>query len=237
MDMEYNRLVHFLQEGSIALPVALLKNYRKLGLSEKEVMLLIQLIVFQEKEHKSFPTMDEIQQRMTLTLDELTQSIQLLVHRGFLLIEHEVNEEGLHCESYSLAPLFSKLADLLLEETQQEEETEEANYRNVFQLFEQEFGRPLSPWECETLAQWIDVDGYKEELIEAALREAVYCGKPNIRYIDRILLEWSQKQIQTAHQAAEYSKKFRQKGILYQSIDHKVKAKPAFSIYNWVNQE
>ena len=51
----------------------------------------------------------------------------------------------------------------------------------------------------------------------AALREAVFCGKLSCRYIDRILLEWQRNGIQTPEEAVEYSRKFRQSGILYQS--------------------
>ncbi|SFJ50816.1 DnaD domain-containing protein [Thermoflavimicrobium dichotomicum] len=231
------RLVHLLQEGSIALPVVLFKEYKRLGLSEKEVMLLIHLYLYQEKEHKTFPTINELEERMNVTADELIQLIERLVRSGLLEIEEEVNESGLHSERYCLTPLFERLAISYMERQNETEEKQENSYENIFHLFEQEFGRPLSPWECETLAQWIDVDGYKEELIEAALREAIFCGKMSIRYIDRILLEWQQNQIETVEQAIEYSRKFRQRGMLYQSTEKSQRAKPAFSFYNWVNQE
>ncbi|WP_168188801.1 DnaD domain-containing protein [Thermoflavimicrobium daqui] len=230
-------LVHLLQEGSIALPVVLLKEYKRLGLSEKEVMLLIHLILFREKEQKLFPSIGELKERMNGTTDELLQLIERLVKSGLLKIEEELDEEGLHSERYSLVPLFERLISSYTEEKNDKIALEETTYDSIFHLFEQEFGRPLSPWECETLAQWIDTDGYQEELIEAALREAIYCGKMNIRYIDRILLEWQQHKIETVEQAIEYSRKFRQKGTLYQSSERNSSPKPAFSFYNWVNQE
>ena len=37
--------------------------------------------------------------------------------------------------------------------------------------------------------------GFKEELILAALKEAVYNGVPNLRYIDKVLYEWNRKGI------------------------------------------
>ena len=36
---------------------------------------------------------------------------------------------------------------------------------------EQSFGRPLSPYEIETLNQWIDVDQHDLSVIQAALDE------------------------------------------------------------------
>jgi DNA replication protein len=111
------------------------------------------------------------------------------------------------------------------------------SYDNIFQLFEQEFGRPLSPFECEHLTQWLDEDGHSEELIEAALREAVFCSKVSFRYIDRILLEWHRHGVRTVEEAIVHAKKFRQKGMLYQAPTEQKKENTGFSFYNWVNQE
>ena len=77
-------------------------------------------------------------------------------------------------------------------------------------MFEKEFGRALSPFECETLAMWIDQDHHDPIIIKAALRESVMSGKLNFRYIDRILFEWKKNGIQTIDQARKHSQKFRQ---------------------------
>lgn len=46
----HTALVQMLQEGSISLPVVLFTQYKRLGLSEGEVMLLIHIMLYQEKE-------------------------------------------------------------------------------------------------------------------------------------------------------------------------------------------
>lgn len=63
--------------------------------------------------------------------------------------------------------------------------------------------------ELETITSWLDRDGYKEELVLAALKEAVFAGKVHFRYVDRILLEWSRNRITTVEQAKEFTQKFR----------------------------
>lgn len=80
---------------------------------------------------------------------------------------------------------------------------------SIFAVFEQEFARPLSPMEYETISSWIDEDRYSEELILMALKEAVFAGKLHLRYIDRILIEWSRNRVRTAEQAKEYAQRFR----------------------------
>ncbi|MBA4542180.1 MULTISPECIES: DnaD domain protein [Thermoactinomyces] len=231
-------LVQLLQQGSLSLPVLLLTEYKRVGLSETEVMLLIHILFFQEKEQKLFPTVSELEMRMNLTQEQIVDMIQRLVRGGYLRIEHEVNEYGVRSERYSLVPLMQQLVSSFIDRDSAEEELDGETYDRVFQLFEQEFGRPLSPMECQMLARWIDEDGYSQELIESALREAVFCSKLNFRYIDRILFEWQRNNVRTAEEAVEYSRKFRQKGMLYQSgIREKQHRASGFSFYNWVNQE
>jgi len=80
---------------------------------------------------------------------------------------------------------------------------------NLYSIFEQEFARPLSPMEYETITGWIERDQYPEPLIVLALKEAVFAGKVNFRYIDRILLEWQRNSIRTVEQAKAYAQRFR----------------------------
>ncbi|MNI65967.1 DNA replication protein DnaD [compost metagenome] len=79
----------------------------------------------------------------------------------------------------------------------------------MFVIFEKEFARPLSPMECETISVWVDQDGYPDELILLALKEAVFAGKVHFRYIDRILLEWSRNRVKTVEDAKAYIQRFR----------------------------
>lgn len=89
---------------------------------------------------------------------------------------------------------------------------EEAESRNLFSIFEKEFGRPLSPMECETISSWVDHDRYQEELILLALKESVFAGKLHFRYIDRILLEWARNRVKNAQDVKNYTQKFRNGG-------------------------
>jgi DNA replication protein len=80
---------------------------------------------------------------------------------------------------------------------------------DVFTMFEQEFARPITPIEYEMITNWLDRDKYPLELIELALREAVFAGKLRFNYIDRILIEWSRNRVFNAEQAKAHTQKFR----------------------------
>jgi len=149
----------------------------------------------------------------------VVESLQKLMKEGFLTIDEEMDPDTqVHYESYNWNGLWDKLGKLLMEDLKEErkrrrKETSATHQdkpeMNLFEIFEKEFGRPLSPMEYETIASWIDEDRYPQDLILLALKEAVFSGKVHFRYIDRILLEWNRSKIYTVEEARVHSQKFR----------------------------
>ncbi len=231
-----NGLLMALREGSVSIPNLLVQHYSKLGLTEIDMMLIIHLLAFKEKENNDFPTIEEIQTRMSASPDGVIQSIQKLMSDGWIAIDEDIDpESGIQYEHYNISGVYEKLAEACAEfyrERQQllmgrresesalaevavarhiEAHTSEGDVSeaNMFVKFETEFGRPLSPMECETISGWLDQDKYAEALVLAALKEAVFAGKVHFRYIDRILLEWNRNLVRTPEQAKEYAARFR----------------------------
>lgn len=200
------------QEGNADVPYWLLKYYAELGMNELDVMLIIHVMAFKQKEGKDFPTLEELQSRMSVSQEKVIAALQRLMKGGMLAIDEEADPvTGVHGEKYNWRPLMERLAVCRLEELQRDADVqpEQQERSDIFSIFENEFGRPLTPMELESITNWIDRDGYPEELILAGLKEAVFAGKVHFRYIDRILLEWSRNRIKTVEQAKEYAQRFR----------------------------
>nr|WP_227395301.1 DnaD domain-containing protein [Jeotgalibacillus aurantiacus] len=198
----------WIKAGYTSIPVMLLEHYRKLHLSETECMLIIQIHSFVER-GESFPTPDQLSERMALTESECLKIIQKLIKKNHLKIEKQ-DIDGIQTESYSLEPLWECIMLKLAEDNYRIKVAETMeNQTDLYSLFEQEFGRPLSPLECETLAMWIDQDEHSTLVIKAALREAVISNKLNFRYIDRILFEWKKKGIKSVEEIRKHSENFR----------------------------
>ncbi len=226
-------MVSWLEAGSIQIPYLLMEKYRLLGLDEKELVLIQHILSFAEKGNE-FPTPEQIAQRMSITNDECSSILRKLVQHEFIKIEDRKVEE-VRFEKYSLTPLWYKLAnELMKEKNQVNVEKVFTESKDLYTIFENEFGRPLSPMECESMAMWIDQDALDPSLIKAALREAVISGTLNFRYIDRILFEWKKNGIQTVDQAKEHSQRFR-KRTTKQTYSPQQKANPV-PFYNWLEQ-
>ncbi len=231
--MDKNPIVACLEEGAVSIPSFLLNRYKKIGLTDVECMLLIHVHAFLEKGN-GFPTPEDLAEKMQLSPDECSQKLRSLIRRGYLEILKGETEAGIYYEKYSLRPLWERLAESWLKEQKGTEEKERREKESsLFNLFEQEFARPLSPLEYETIAMWLDEDRYPVPLVKAALREAVISGKLNLRYIDRILFEWRKNGIQTVEQAKEYGKRFR-KDQMKEKNEPKEKNREAV-FYNWLD--
>jgi len=209
----------------IQIPERLLTNYTSLGLNENEVMVILQILRYL-KGKNDFPTPEEIASSMSITEKECANILRKLIQKDLLAIEQLENEQHQISEAYNIDPLLEKL--YTKKETYAEQEG------TIFILFEQEFGRPLSPFEIETINVWLDEDEIAPSLIKAGLRESVLMGKLNFKYIDRILREWKRKGIHSVEQARNASKNFHQR----QGRKEEKKQKRDTSFYyNWLEGE
>nr|WP_205003286.1 DnaD domain-containing protein [Scopulibacillus daqui] len=224
-------MMDLMVNSNVMIPSLLLENYYMLGLNEEECMLLIHVHSFISKGNY-FPTPDDLAERMSCTPAQCADHLRRLVQNGFLNIEQRTDNQ-IYSEAYTLEPLWEKLIVHHYQKTtdQQHAEQEVALYT----VFENEFGRPLSPIECETLTMWLDQDHHSPELIKAALRESVISGKLNFRYIDRILFEWKKNGIKTLQQAKAYGEKIRNK--FPQKKEHQANKNQnsiTLPMYNWL---
>ncbi|MYL32780.1 DnaD domain protein [Pontibacillus yanchengensis] len=229
--------ISLLMKDQMTLPKKLLTNYHSMGIAEVDVLVILQIHRFQI-EGNDFPTPSELAQFLTITEQECSQVLRKLIQKGYLSIEQMTNEENVINEIYALDGLWQSLVEEKVEYNQgNASQFDDEEQPNMFVLFEQEFGRPLSPFEIETINLWIDEDHQEPALIKAALRESVLMGKLNFKYIDRILREWKKKGIRTVQEAREASKSFRsQQTSGAQTTEESTQKKSDASIYyNWLD--
>ena len=105
----------------------------------------------------------------------------------------------------------------------------------MYQLFEQEFGRPLSSIEFQRIGQWLEEDHYQPEILKLALREAVLNQAYSFNYVDRILLSWK-KNLRTKQQVEEDQNKKKQ--LLQREVEQSAQQEelPKVSLKNWLEE-
>lgn len=56
-------------------------------------------------------------------------------------------------------------------------EQNEGEQKSLYTIFEEEFARPLSPLECETLSIWLDQDHHDAQLIKQGSQRSRHIRK------------------------------------------------------------
>lgn len=186
--MKTDQLLELLKSKSIVIPQFIFKSYKKLDITSDEFFVLCYLININGKivyNPKSLA--------VNLEIDELEvlEIISNLEEKKVLQVLVEKNELGIMEEYISLDLLYNKLLMLLVNG-----EPKVSENTNIFETFESEFGRTLSPMEYEYIKAWME-DGFTEDFLKSALKEAIYNGVPKLRYIDSILYEWRKKGYKT----------------------------------------
>ena len=85
--------------------------------------------------------------------------------------------------------------------------------------------------EYEIIMKWIE-EGFREEIILEALKEAILNDVRSLRYIDRILIEWRNKKLDTIEKIREYSKNYKLRSD-FEDTDNEEE----IFHYNWLDNE
>lgn len=225
--MKTKQLQNIIKLKSIHIPLYLYKEREKYNIDTEAFLFLMYLI--DEGEKILFdPT--KIGKDLNMKLELVMKQIEVLTEASLLTVEVEKNKQGIMEEFIVLERFWNKTTQILINEMN-EEETADAT--TIYERIEQEFGRTLSPIEYEIIGAWID-SKINEELINEALKEAVFNGVNNLRYIDKILYEWGKKGYQTKKDVEKQREKWK-KERESPKLEKKVK-KEVFD-YNWLEEE
>ena len=165
----------------------LLEYYKKLRLSENDLAVILMIDHLLEQKN-TLITPDLLSLRMNLKMNEIDKILVSLINKGFL--EYDLTKKV----KVSLKPLKKELykvfQDSLVKEHENSfNEKKAAFLKNIYEVFEKELGRTLSPLEFSLIGEWVD-QGFTDETIINALKEAISKGKKTLKSVDKILLQW-----------------------------------------------
>lgn len=213
-------VINSLKEQPIIIPKVLFKHYKKLNITEEELVLLICII---NKCDKIIYNPSLFTEEIDMDKYKAMQLLNDLAEKGIIEIKVENNKAGKKEEYIYLDPLYNKMFNLLIDLQLGSNKTVSSN---IFAVFEEELGRTISPMEVEIIKEWLH-DGITEELIKEALKEAIINNVRNLKYVDRILFNWRSKGFKTKKDIIKDKKNYRKQTK---------KTEPIYD-YNWLEEE
>lgn len=206
--------IEFLTERRFTLSTHLIEVATKKKLSLTEFLLLM---YFEDTADKIFDV-NSICQVLSLKEEELLEAFNHLLMLNLIQLESCKDYSNKHCEKISLKPFYQVVFE------KQEKKEKNLKKESVFDIYQKELGRSISPMEYEYINAWLE-KGYTDELVIGALEEAVYNGVSSFRYIDSILASWQKKGYRTMTEVKEGLKR-KEKSNNLELFD-----------YNWLEDE
>jgi DNA replication protein len=180
------KLIELYKGGNMTIPLYILKNRENLKLELDEFVFLMYLY---NKGNDIIFNPGEIGTELGLSLEKVMDYISKLTDKKYIKVKSIKNDKDIIEDKINIDYFYQKLSLIMVGDA-----VNDSNISNssVFSFIEKEFGRTLSPVEVEIIKSWLE-NSYTEELVKEAVKEAVFNGVSNLRYIDKILFEWQKK--------------------------------------------
>ena len=221
--MKSSKLIDIFKNGNIVIPLYLLKNYKELKIELDEFVFLMYLYNLGDK---FLFDPNKFSNDLGIDIKDVMNYTSVLTDKKLIRVEVLKNEKDVMEDVVILDDFFQKLALLTIDNVNSEDNSDS----NIYGLIEKEFGRTLSSIEYEIIKAWLN-DNISEELIKEALKEAIFNGVSNLRYIDKILYEWNKKGIKSVSDVENMRKKRNKKDTDDIEIDTEI-----FD-WNWLDEE
>ena len=147
-----------LKEKPIVLPRFLFEYYLRLGITSDELIILIFII---DMGDKILYNPESIASCLGMDKFKVMELLNDLNEKKIITVLVEKNKDGKREEYISLDLLYKKIMGIIINK---EDDNKDTNNSDLYSIFEKEFGRTISPMECQIIKGWID-DKFSQELI------------------------------------------------------------------------
>lgn len=204
-----------LKEKDFIIKNFLIKVCVELNLTLNDMLILT---YFMNQEEPTL-NMQNITSTIYLNENQIMESFNKLIGIKLISMKVEKDSRGVRTEIINLDNIIKYATSDITKKHKIEEKD------NIFEKFETEFGRTLSPIEYEIINDWIN-SGISKELIIQALKESIYNGAKSLRYINKILLSWQEKGYKSKSDLNQGIKNELDNNVLTELFD-----------YNWLDEE
>ena len=184
--------------GNLVLPTELLFHFHEI-FDNSDDFLVWQFFYLQNTTSLEEISPVQIAESIGKSVAEVNRSMSNLTEKG--LLQYKTIALNGEIEAvFDALPALERLDEIVENHSSVAQAVSQNVLKDLVETFQQELGRLLTPFEIEDLTKTIQDDKTSPELVTAALREAVFNGKANWKYIQAILRNWRREGITTVAQ-------------------------------------
>lgn len=184
--------------GNLVLPTELLFHFHEI-FDNSDDFLVWQFFYLQNTTSLEEISPNQIAESIGKSVTEVNRSMSNLTEKGLLQYKTIVLNGEIEAV-FDALPALERLDEIVESHSTVAQPISQNNLKDLVETFQRELGRLLTPFEIEDLTKTIQDDKTSPELVTAALREAVFNGKANWKYIQAILRNWRREGITTVSQ-------------------------------------
>ena len=184
--------------GNLVLPTELFFHFHEI-FDNSDDFLVWQFFYLQNTTSLEEISPVQIAESIGKSVAEVNRSMSNLTEKG--LLQYKTIALNGEIEAvFDALPALERLDEIVENHSRVAQAISQNVLKDLVETFQQELGRLLTPFEIEDLTKTIQDDKINPELVTAALREAVFNGKANWKYIQAILRNWRREGITTVAQ-------------------------------------
>lgn len=184
--------------GNLVLPTELLFHFHEI-FDNSDDFLVWQFFYLQNTTSLEEISPNRIAESIGKSVTEVNRSMSNLTEKGLLQYKTIVLNGEIEAV-FDALPALERLDEIVESHSTVVQPISQNNLKDLVETFQRELARLLTPFEIEDLTKTIQDDKTSPELVTAALREAVFNGKANWKYIQAILRNWRREGITTVSQ-------------------------------------
>ncbi len=199
----------------------------KVAMSNNLSLTEFLVLAFYDNNYSNSFDVELISSTLGIEMSSAMEAFNSLMIKGLVNLETVKDLENRLNEVVRLDGVYASIIE------ESEVEAKEEVKVDIFRTFEKELGRTMSPMELELINGWL-ISGTSEEMILGALKEAVYNGVNNFRYIDKIIYEWERKGFKTMDDVNNHMKNRREEKVKDKAI---LKKEQEIVEFDWLNNQ
>lgn len=183
------------------------------------------VLVYLDNDFGNNFVIEKISSVLGLDINTVMEAFNSLMIKGLVSLESAKDEMSKLNEVVNLDNVYGLMGEIASSSSFEEKKDD------IFKVFEKELGRTMSSMELEIINGWLS-SGSSEEIVLGALKEAVYNGVTNFRYIDKIIYEWGKKGFKTMDDVNKHMKNRREEKYKDKEVSKK---EEAILDYDWLD--
>ena len=188
MTNEFNLFIKLLEDEMIDINALLIKNYRKLNINEKDIIILSCLSRQYAKGNRYFQK-NALRKKVGLETDDFNNCLFNLNEKGYIEIEEAVNPNtGKNCEVFSLNKIYQELINIYVYKDRDSKESDSLQ-EQITSFYDTHYKKQMSPLDADIIRTWCKEKTFTFDEIRDEMLDCLKMGKTSLKSVDQALIK------------------------------------------------